>query len=327
MPVLQCPTNLSEITEHCYAPFSSPLWNTSELQPWNPVVYCLAASFLAIGFWLVIELTADLYFTFKRHSGLYFWSILVSICGVAFLAVSRSLTQFGNASIHDVYLYATFELLWGATVVTGNMLMLYARLNLIIRDRRTLRIILGIILFDAVVFYLPTLVVFGGLRSQRYAPLIRPATQVFVTGTLLQENVLGFLYLWHLRSMLEFHQEAQKRRTAALLAGLQVLVLLLDVPLLVLQYMDMSGAGASVVIMGALDPAIYAFKLKIELAFLKQLVALVRKGPPHLQPIAVAGPVEEVRRWPGSERKVRRGGISGPSVGMIGGVLITAQAV
>jgi len=68
-----------------FVPLSSYNWslgNFDSLQ-WNPTVFCLVASFFAVSLWLALELSVQVYCTFKRHTGLYFWSILVVACGIA----------------------------------------------------------------------------------------------------------------------------------------------------------------------------------------------------------------------------------------------------
>ena len=43
-------------------------------------------------------------------------------------------------------------------IVTGQSLVLYSRLHLIVRDSRTLRWVLTMIIFDAIVFHIPTMI-------------------------------------------------------------------------------------------------------------------------------------------------------------------------
>ena len=54
-----------------------------EILPVHPIVYPLVASFFAVALWLSLELSVQLYFKFRRHRGLYFWSILAVASGVA----------------------------------------------------------------------------------------------------------------------------------------------------------------------------------------------------------------------------------------------------
>ena len=62
---------------------------------WNPTVYCLVAAFSAVPMWMTIELTFQIYATFQKYSGLYFWSLL-------FCTWCITLRQIGRICIYFV---------------------------------------------------------------------------------------------------------------------------------------------------------------------------------------------------------------------------------
>jgi hypothetical protein len=62
-----------------------------------------------------------------------------------------------------------------------------------------------------------------------------------------------------------------------ILMGCQVFVVCLDIPLLVLAWMDLSKNGTTLVVTGVCHPTIYAVKLKIEFIVLNQLKELVKR--------------------------------------------------
>jgi hypothetical protein len=261
-----------------FVPFSSDLWFSSRLLPWNPLVYCLVAAILAIAYWLVLELTFEVYFTFKRHDGLYFWSIIVSTWGVALRAIGWTVQMFMPGA--NPYLCTTFMITGVSAMVTGFSFVLYSRLHLVIRDRRVLRVILVAIAFDGVAFLLPLAVAQYGVNSHdpyNYVSLILPAERLYAIGYFLQEIILGCLYIWTARRTVLHSYVERKHKTTAVLIGAQILVILLDIPTLVLAWPSPS-MGASIIILGTLHPTIYAIKLKIELVVLDQLVEIVRHG-------------------------------------------------
>src|SRR5947209_11501398 len=131
-----------------FVPFSSDIWFSSRFLPWNPLVFCLVAAILAIAYWLVLELTFEVYLTFKRHDGLYFWSILVSTWGVALRAIGWTIQMFCPGA--NPYLYITFLVIGVSAMVTGFSFVLYSRLHLVIRDPRILRVTFVVIVFDGV---------------------------------------------------------------------------------------------------------------------------------------------------------------------------------
>ena len=266
------------VSNDLFVPFSSNIWFSSRLLPWNPLVYCLVAAILAIAYWLVLELTFAVYFTFKRHDGLYFWSILVSTWGVALRAIGWTLQMFAPGA--NPYLCTSFLIIGVNAMVTGFSFVLYSRLHLVVRDRRVLRVIFIAIIFDGVAFLVPLAVAQYGINSRdayKYIPLVLPAERLYAIGYFLQELILGCLYIWTARSTVLHSYVVQKHKTTAVLIGAQTLVILLDIPTLLLAFPSPS-IGASIIILGTLHPAIYALKLKIELVVLDQLVQIVRRG-------------------------------------------------
>ena len=261
-----------------FVPFYSEIWFDVRVLPWNPLVYCLIAAILSLAYWLVIELTLEVYLTFKRHDGLYFWSILISTWGIALRSIGWTIQCWVPSA--NPYLWTTLMMIGLGAMVTGFSLVLYSRLHLVIRDHRILRIVLGVVAFDGIAFWLPLAVAQFGVisdKSQVFVPLVLPAERLYVLGYFLQELVLGCLYIWTARGTVIHSYVARKHQTTVLLAGAQVFVILLDIPTLVLAWPSPS-MGAGLQILGTTHPAIYAIKLKIELLVLNQLVEIVKQG-------------------------------------------------
>jgi hypothetical protein len=62
---------------------------------WNPTVHCLVAAFSAVPMRMTIELTFQIYVTFKKYSGLYyFWSLLVCTWCIALRQIGRIYISF-----------------------------------------------------------------------------------------------------------------------------------------------------------------------------------------------------------------------------------------
>lgn len=180
-----------------FVPFFSEIWFSTTSLPWNPLVYCLVAAISAVGYWLVLEITFEVYLTFERHDGLYFWSILFSTFGVALRSIGWTIQMFVlNA---NVYLCTTLLVVGVSAMVTGFSFVLYSRLHLVIRDRRILRVVFIVIVFDGVAFLLPLAVSQFGVSSQDpypYISLVLPAERLYAVGNFLQESILGCLYIW-----------------------------------------------------------------------------------------------------------------------------------
>lgn len=55
--------------------------------PYSPVQYCILAAGSAIAWAYTIELDLLVFYTFRRRTGLYFWSLLISSWGCALHAL------------------------------------------------------------------------------------------------------------------------------------------------------------------------------------------------------------------------------------------------
>jgi len=55
--------------------------------PYDPFEYCIISAGAAIAWAYTIELTLLVFYTFRRRTGLYFWSLLISSWGCTFHAL------------------------------------------------------------------------------------------------------------------------------------------------------------------------------------------------------------------------------------------------
>lgn len=67
-------------------------------------------------------------------------------------------------------------------MVTGESIVLYSRLHLITQNRLILRIVLSVILFNAVALYVPT-------SCLNYGAILNPTTEAYVRGYQTMERV------------------------------------------------------------------------------------------------------------------------------------------
>jgi hypothetical protein len=132
------------------------------LQTTLPVAMSIGA-FTAIAWVNCIELNVRIFITFKRFSGLYFYSLIASSWGILVYSIAFLLKFFwvwtdnyGSVSAITVGWYC---------MVTGQALVLYSRLHLVVRDRSKVRWILYMIIIDVFLFHFPTTVLTFGVRS------------------------------------------------------------------------------------------------------------------------------------------------------------------
>ena len=125
-----------------------------------PIAMTISA-FSAIAFYNALELNIMIWMTFKRHSGVYFYSLLASSWGIVIYQLAF-LMKFFQVWKNDYVSVALITVGWYA-MVTGQSLVLYSRLHLVVHDRRKIRWVLYMICIDVVLFHFPTTVMTFGV--------------------------------------------------------------------------------------------------------------------------------------------------------------------
>jgi hypothetical protein len=119
--------------------------------------------FACIAIYNVIELTFVIWGSFKRHSGMYFWTFIVSTYGIFFYSIGFILKSFMPEKV--TYVYVTFIGAGWVAMVTGQSLVLWSRLHLIVRSNFRLKMVLGMIIVDAIILHVPILVMLYGANG------------------------------------------------------------------------------------------------------------------------------------------------------------------
>lgn len=250
----------------------------------SPSTTYIVSSFLSVALYNVLELTFILFLTFKRRKGLYFWSFLASTWGIAIYAIGFILKDFDLANSIS-YFYVTLIVVGWCMMVTGQSLVLYSRLHLIMRNRLILRSILGMIIVNAIILHIPTMVLCYGANSPLYPRFTIPYAvyeKVQLSIFFVQECIISGLYVYETCKLLrsegtvsEIHGEAGQKLLLHLVY-MSVIVVGLDISILILEY---AGEYAS---QTAIKGFIYSVKLKLEFNILNRLVEFVqRSGNPN----------------------------------------------
>lgn len=256
-----------------FVPLSSYNWSLGNFDflQWNPTVYCLVASFFAVSLWLALELTVQVYTTFKRRTGLYFWSILIVACGIAFHTVGL-LLKLLVPGVNVIFATVLAKVGW-VMDTTGFAVVLYSRLHLVVQSRKTLRLVLAMIIVDAVLFHTPIIVFLVGLSIRKdWDSYVTPFEYTQVVGFSIQETVISCIYILKTIKFLKSGYNDQLRKVTTMLIAVQVLVVLMDIALLIIDCIGMFTLKA------VLHPFAYGIKLKIEFAVLNLLLNLVKHG-------------------------------------------------
>jgi hypothetical protein len=220
-----------------------------------------------------IELLVLVYVTFKRHSGVYFWSIIITTLGIIFQTTGYILKEFQN-NCPPILVVIICKLGWVSNV-TGFSIVLWSRLHLVVNNTRILKFVLVMILIDGLVCHTPIVVFEFGLISKHHSTYYHPMQimeRIQQTIFTLQETIISSIYIYHTARFLNVGYAMHTRKVIGLLLCVQVLVVALDATLTVFDYTDKFTLKCTI------HPFVYSVKLKLEFIVLNQLQTLVKRG-------------------------------------------------
>ncbi|KAH7110663.1 hypothetical protein B0J13DRAFT_577697 [Dactylonectria estremocensis] len=229
--------------------------------------------FLAISLYNFIELNCIIWWTFKRHAGLYFWSFIVATWGIP-LYCAGFLTKY-LASPSLGYFSCTLIVIGWICLVTGQSMVLWSRLHLVLRDRKLLRMILGMIITNAIVCHGAIIPMVYGSFSSSPEMWQRPYSimeKIEVTAFFLQEVILSGFYIVKTVKLMRLERAmgntGLNRRLMKHLILVNALIILLDSTILGLEYANQYEYQT------AYKCFVYSTKLKLEFTILNRLVEM-----------------------------------------------------
>ncbi|CAG7558005.1 unnamed protein product [Fusarium equiseti] len=257
----------------------------AEVTTKNGAVAIIIAVFISIAFYNVLELNAYIFSSFKKRSGLYFWSFVIATWGIAFNGTGYLILHL---SLSDQrYLYSTLILIGWCTMITGQSVVLYSRLHIVMHNQRRLRMVLIMITVNAVWLHVPVIILVYGIGSSNPTPFQKPYEvfeKIQLSIFFVQELIISGFYVWETTKRLRLEKSIGNTKTKMVLNHLiivNVLVILLDVSILALEFANLFD------IQTAWKPLVYSVKLKLEFSILNRLVELTRGrnessyGPSH----------------------------------------------
>ncbi len=171
-------------------------------------------------------------------------------------------------------------------LILGQAFVLYSRLHLIVRNQRTLRMVLAMILFNAVALHVPTIITFFGANSPDSANWIdkfNVVERVQLAGFCVQEFIISTIYVYTTTRLLGSTYHNLSKKVMGQLILINCICIGMDIILICLEYTNQYIGEAS------MKPMIYAIKLKLEFTVLNQLVGLAK------------GSLTEGHRWQGGQ--------------------------
>ncbi|KAJ5774437.1 hypothetical protein N7457_009333 [Penicillium paradoxum] len=233
------------------------------------------ATLAGVTWYNAFELMILLFVTFSEYRGLYFWSLFVSSSAGLLPYSLGFLLKFFNITGDQTWLPVTLLTIGWWCMVTGQSIVLYSRLHLVLSNQRVLRRVLIMIVIDAVILHLPTTVLTYGTNLVDDASLdswkkgYNIMEKIQMTGFCLQEFIISGLYIWETVRMLRLDPDRTKRKIQYQLLVINFIIIILDLGLLVAEYMNFY------IMETMLKGAVYSIKLKLEFAVLGKLIHLV----------------------------------------------------
>lgn len=240
---------------------------------WNNFGILQVVSMFAIGAYNAVETGIVTLEMFKHYRGLYFWSMQIASWGILLHAIPAMIRFISVAP--SLPMSIPFIIGWYA-MVTGQALVLYSRLHLVVSDINKLRSVLWMIIINALVFHIPMTVLFFSLSNN---PALARAAAIFdriqVTGFCIQDFVICGIYIREalraLGPVLEVRGK-EGRKVIINLIWVNVVVVILNCLLLIveykLHYIEVS-----------FKTVVYSIKLKLEFSVLNRLRSLTRTQP------------------------------------------------
>lgn len=227
----------------------------------------------SLGLYNALELLLLIFTTFHHYSGLYFWSLLVASFGllpysigwlIGYFQLTNNWVGFGINNVGWV------------TIITGQSVVLYSRLHLVVRNENILRAVKWMIIVDAVVLHVSTIVVHLGSNLGHHEAEFRRAWDVVeriqMTGFCLQEFIISGIYVWKTMELLRVVKKKGTKRVMWQLLTINVVIIVMDIALLALEYRGF------LIMEQAFKVVIYSIKLKLEFAILGKLVEIVQQN-------------------------------------------------
>lgn len=259
------------------------------------------STFIGLAWYNAVELIVLCFTRFKRWRGAYFWSLLVASAGIIPYGLGLFLKFFNIVRYNYLGTHTLVTIGW-CCMVTGQSMVLWSRLHLILWNQRVLRGILYLIIFDAIIFHIPTAVVaFGTNAPSHPASFVKGYNvleRVQLIGFCIQETLLSALYIWGTLKFLRHTDETRYRYILHELLIISVVIILLDGSVVGTQYAGLYSVQTT------FKALVYSIKLKLEYAILRKLIKAVkvRRAPErvpmeHPKPESRKSELSETERY------------------------------
>ncbi|KAJ5194311.1 hypothetical protein N7491_001648 [Penicillium cf. griseofulvum] len=234
------------------------------------------AGFSAIAIYNAIELLVLCFHSFRCRNNTYFWSLLISSACIIPYCIGFTLLFF-SAGVTPWLCVTLFVVGWYG-MVTGQSVVLWSRLHMVLHNKKVLRGVLWMICIDAVILHISTTVVIYGTVAHPTGPwplAYDIMERIELVGFCVQEFIISSIYVWETIKLLRLRPEGHWNGILHQLLVINIVILLLDIAVVIIEYVGLYAIQVS------FKPLAYSVKLKLEYAILGKLIAVARGHHGH----------------------------------------------
>ena len=161
------------------------------------------------------------------------------------------------------------------SMVTGQSVVLYSRLHLVVRNRRILRPVLIMIITNAICMHGPTIlftIASNSIDDPHWNTRLGIMERIQLPIFCVQESIISIIYIVSTIRLLASTSHTKTRKVMRLLVTINAACVSMDAILIGLEYSNGYATETSI------KALLYAIKLKLEFAVLNQLMNLAHHG-------------------------------------------------
>lgn len=224
---------------------------------------------IALAWCNAIELIILCFNTFKRYAGSYFWTLFLASLGIIPFGLGYFLKIYKITFSHYFLEIIISDIGWSA-LVTGQSLVLWSRLHLVLHNRYILRSLLYLIIFDGVLLHTSCtaleLATNALPKSMSVALAFGIIERIQLVWFCLQELLISGFYIYATIQLLKLDESPFSRGILTQLIVVNIIINLLDMAVVAIQYIGFFTFQVT------FKGLVYSIKLKLEYAILGRLV-------------------------------------------------------
>lgn len=235
-------------------------------------LYAVMVACCSIACYIAVDISICIFITFKRYTGLYFWSM--QILSWSLLANNIANMTYFIALVIPRWGMGTFSVFSWSIMVSSQALVLYSRLHLIVLDPRQIRWVPWMIGISLTVLLIPRTVLYYVAGSG--ANIFLPSYiyhKIALFGLFLQELIICTIYIREAIRLLKPVSSVELHDTWTILVYLivtNIIIILCSATILITEFIWFVPTEMS------FHALMYGIKLKLEHFVLSQLCDAAR---------------------------------------------------